>query len=145
MTSLDFEAQRQKVIAPQGTLEGRTTSPRGLLPTPPITSTTFDARNMAAIVDALKLHIVPEVNLASIGRLLGLGYCFGTVSATQDTVFSHSLGRLPVLVVWSIHIDGQDGRVIGRPEAGGPNTVQWTNTAVFVRATVAGRYAFFLI
>jgi len=143
--SLDFEAVRQAIVAPRGVTEGKGKSPDPLPPLPPIHDPTMQARNVGAALETLSQHLRVERNLTELARLLGLGYFFGWVSATDDTQFAHRLGQIPVLIVLSVPLDGQAGMVIGRPEAGGPNVTRWTADAIFVRATVAGRYAFFVI
>lgn len=144
--TLDFEAARNAVLAPQGVEFGQIRAPQPMLPFPPITDDTFRARVVGSAVDTIVQHLRVERSLPQVARLLGLGYGYGDISAVADTEVPHDLGRLPVVIVLSIPVDGQSGMVVGRPEGGGsPNTLAWTRDRVAVRATVAGRYAFLVM
>lgn len=74
----------------------------------------------------------------------------GTVSATADSEFEHSLGRIPSVVFFSVALDtaggpGVRGIAAGGISGGGGNDAPWTLTRVFVRATVAGTYGFLVV
>jgi hypothetical protein len=139
--------QREAAILPEGLQEGIGHAVPFVLSRQPITEDSFTARaveaSLGAIASALAKPGTP--NLLTLAKLLGAAYFVGQVSASADTQFQHELGRTPVLIVHSIDVLGGSGRVIGKPEAGGPNTTRWSSSSIFVRATVAGRYAFFVI
>lgn len=143
--TFSIEMARLALLQPAEVQEGKMVTPRPLLPSPPITDQNFDARTVATAIDNLLRHVSPARDILTLARLLGLGYCFGTIQATSDTHFTHTLGRLPLVIVHSLNADGQDGRVLGRPEAGGPNTTPWGVADIYVRASVSGRYAFLVI
>lgn len=138
---------REQAVLPNGIQEGQGYHVPIILRRQPVTETGFTARavdaEFARIEDVLQRPVPP--NLLTIAKWFGAAYFVGRVSATEDTIFQHTLGRIPVLIVMSININGQQGQVVGRPEAGGPNNQRWTATSIFVRSTATDRYAFLVI
>lgn len=143
----DVSDLREAAILPDGLREGEGHFIPFLLRRIPIHPASFDARSvdsaLANVFDALRLPNVP--NLLTIAKLLGLAYFVGDVGTASDALFPHQLGRVPVLIVFSVDVNGTGGSVTGRPEAGGPNSARWSTTSISVRATVSSRYAFFVI
>ena len=86
-------------------------------------------------------------NLASLAKILGLTYFVGAVGDTADAGSPHDSKRPLAMVVFSVSLEGGDGRVCGCsvPSTASLNSTKWSSTTIFVRATVTGRYAFFVI
>lgn len=104
----------------------------------------FTAENVEDQLRRIAEHVKNSPTLPAIARILGLTYFVGDVSVTEDTQFTHQMTRQPCLVVFSVSLDGGDGRVCGS-SIGGLNTTTWSMSSIFVRATTAGRYAFMVI
>lgn len=152
MTTVD--ELRERLIVPPGAVNGEGVQPGAALNLLQLREGNFEARNLQANFDALVRAIAPSPpSLLNVARLLGLGYFVGEVSSTVDSVFSHSLGRKPLLIVLSVVVtagtnsvaDLGSAKVVGLPEGGAPNIAQWTSTYIAVRATVTGRYVFLVI
>lgn len=143
--SFDINVERDKVVLPVGAKEGVVVTPEV---SPQLTDLVESSFNPQVVGDSLRrvaTAIATAPNLLNVARLLGFGYCVGQVSATADTTFPHTLGRVPTVIVQLADLAGGSGRVIGRPEGGSPNSQPWSQSAIFVRATVAGRYAFMVM
>ena len=150
---MNLSERLEALVVPEGARDGGGVAPAVPLNLLEIRETNFEARvvmqNFAQIERTLS---VQKPSLLNLARMLGLAYFTGTVEANADTVFAHNIGRVPLIVVHSIPLDvGNNSvatlggaRVVGRPE-GTPNAARWTATSIAVRATVAGRYAFFLM
>lgn len=121
----------------------------------PVTEQNDSSRNREEnnrrVVDWMKKFGQPE--LFNLARLLGGGYCTGSVaassSATGDTRFEHTLGRIPSMIVQSVDLDGIGGQILGAPQGGqgasGSNETPWTKTEFYVRGSLGGRYAFIIL
>jgi hypothetical protein len=107
--------------------------------------TALDPNNVELNLQRLTSRLTIERRFASIASFLGMSYFFGDVSDSADSKFTHDIGAIPSLIVFSVNVDGDDGRVVGNPEATSGNSNKWTTTEVYVRATVAGRYGFFVM
>lgn len=144
--TFSVQTERDKVVLPIGAKEDEAVNP----PAPPIATelveSSFDPRSVNEQLRQIRDAVKTEPNLLAIAKILGCSYCIGDVSTTEDTRFVHDLGRLPVLILFSIDLGGLTGVVHGVPEgAVGTNETPWTQSAIYVRASRAARYAFFLM
>lgn len=143
--TLDYEYDRNAIVQINSGETNTGVAPQQRPPLIPITGESVTPRIVQFDLELLDSATKIGRRLVELASLLGMGYFFGDVDSAADSKFTHNLGRVPVLIVWSLNVDGQDGRVLGRPEAGGPNVEPWTETEVYVRATATGRYSFFVL
>lgn len=140
------EVERNKVVLPTGAKEDEAVSPPEMPAATDLVESSFEPRSVNEQLRQIRDAVRTEPNLLAIARILGCGYCVGDVDTITDTRFVHDLGRMPVLILFSIDLGGLGGQVIGLPEgAVGGNDTPWTASAIYVRATRAARYAFFLM
>ncbi len=138
--------QIEAVALPQGVREGEAFAPPDS-PTVGSLANSFTAENVEDILRRLAESVERQPNLASLAKILGLTYFVGSVGDMADAAFPHDSKRPLALVVFSVNLEGGEGRVCGcsAPTTPSLNTTKWSSTTIFVRATVTGRYAFFVI
>lgn len=120
----------------------------------PVRDSSFDARTMAENFRRLAALLGLDGRQAGLdvfATLIG-GQAFSEValvaststSADDDVEVLHGLGRVPEMVVLGPSTDTVGravGVALGASGAAGGNVTPWTETAVYLRATVTGTYS----
>lgn len=123
----------------------------------PISDSSFTSRtvedNFRRTAEWLRPFSGRNPEAYQLARVLGGAYATGSVALAMgsagDTMFRHSLGRIPKLILLSIDLNGTGGQIRGAPGgglgAGGGNETEWTANVIYVRATLSSDYAFIVL